>query len=42
MLNTYLMSPVRSDPADPLPTDQQEEVEGLQDPCLHWRQDQQD
>lgn len=32
----------RSDPADPLPTDQQEEVEGLQDPCLHWRQDQQD
>ena len=34
--------PTRPDSADPLPVDQQEEVEGLQDPRLHRRQDQQD
>lgn len=32
----------RSDPAHPLPADQQKEVEGLQDPRVHRRQDQQD
>lgn len=41
-LSTCLMSLNRLDAAHPVSADKQEEVEGLQDPCVHWRQDQQD
>lgn len=36
------MALVRLDAAHPVPAHQQEEVEGLQDPRVHRRQDQQD